>query len=272
MVPIVAGLLMGAAMGGGIAALQKKDILQGALMGGIGGALGGAFMPAAGGVAGATQGPITEGATSALTSAASQAPGTLPVVGTEFGVQGAMAGGAPLPGAPLPGVATGGSGLFSGGFGNFVSANKYPLIGGLAGGMMAPGKDPEPADQGNIYSTTFSQERNPEFGKVAGAAYFKPQQYSDGTYTKVGDYNPTMAATGGLVALAEGGQALELAPYRPVETNRYSAPVRAIHPAITDYNAQLMQRADQQYNKNLRPLPIPVVIVQHMPAGFTDAG
>jgi hypothetical protein len=36
---------MGAAMGGGIAALQKKDILQGALMGGVGGALGGAFMP-----------------------------------------------------------------------------------------------------------------------------------------------------------------------------------------------------------------------------------
>ena len=49
MIPIVAGLLMGAAMGGGIAALQKKDILQGALMGGVGGALGGAQGVGAGG-------------------------------------------------------------------------------------------------------------------------------------------------------------------------------------------------------------------------------
>ena len=63
MVPIVAGLLMGAALGGGIAALQKKDVLQGALMGGIGGALGGAFMPAAG-AAGAV--PTTEAAAGAL--------------------------------------------------------------------------------------------------------------------------------------------------------------------------------------------------------------
>ena len=60
MIPIVAGLLMGAAMGGGIAALQKKNILEGALMGAAGGALGGVLMPGAG-AAGAIA-PAAEGA------------------------------------------------------------------------------------------------------------------------------------------------------------------------------------------------------------------
>ena len=58
--PILAGLAIGALMGGGIAALQKKDILQGALMGGVGGALGGAFMPGiAGGLGGTASGGLT---------------------------------------------------------------------------------------------------------------------------------------------------------------------------------------------------------------------
>ena len=51
MIPIVAGLLMGAAMGGGIAALQKKNVLEGALMGAVGGAAGSVLMPGAAAVA-----------------------------------------------------------------------------------------------------------------------------------------------------------------------------------------------------------------------------
>jgi hypothetical protein len=54
--PIMWGLAIGAAMGGGIAALQHKDVLTGALMGGATGALGGALAPSLGIVGGATEG------------------------------------------------------------------------------------------------------------------------------------------------------------------------------------------------------------------------
>jgi hypothetical protein len=228
MIPILAGLALGAAMGGGIAALQKKDILQGALMGGIGGALGGAFMPAASGIAGATQGAVTEGATSALTSAASQGAGALPTLGTEFGVQGAMAG---------TGGAGGVAGAGSGGIGSFLSANKYALGAGALGGMMAPAKEPEKQSGGNIYDMSFSQQQNPEFGQVAGAPAFTNQGYTTNSITPVEDYKPTMMA-------ANGG----------IETQRYSTSTRTMDPAVADYNAQLMARANQQYNVNPRPL------------------
>lgn len=233
MIPIVAGLLMGAAMGGGIAALQKKDILQGALMGGVGGALGGAFMP---GVAGAAVGEgvagtaATEAAGSALSSAASPTQ-----LGTEFGIQGA------LPGASNAATATT-PGLFgsSGGIGNFLSQNKYALAGGLAGGMMAPGEKPPSPEQGNIRDFTFSQEQNPLFGQP-GQSYFTNQKYTAGAVTPVEDYT---AANGGIIALAEGGQ-----------TDRYTRPMRTVDPAVTAYNQQLMELANQQYNINARPAP-----------------
>lgn len=66
--PIMWGLAIGAAMGGGIAALQGKkmdDVLKGAVIGGATGALGGgisSLMPAATGVTGAAT--VAEGATS----------------------------------------------------------------------------------------------------------------------------------------------------------------------------------------------------------------
>lgn len=276
MLPILVGLGIGAALGGGIAALQKKDILQGALMGGIGGALGGAFAPAASAgtvvgegvasglapVSAGEVGGVLANPSNMFTGAAGSGAGvtglTAPTATSLAGMGGGTGIVAPQTaslglggGAP---VASGGSGIFSGGFGNFVGANKYALAGGALGGMMAPGEEPKPAEQGNIRDYTYSQTRNPEFGAVAGAPYFN-QGYTAGAVTPVEDYT---AADGGIIALAEGGRALELQPYQPVETQRYATPVRAIHPAVTDYNAQLLQRADQQYNKNLRPLPIQV--------------
>jgi hypothetical protein len=253
MVPIVAGLLMGAAMGGGIAALQKKDILQGALMGGIGGALGGAFMPAAGvggaaaesslagtlageagsqGIgaafnAGAANPAIVEGGMSGLHGAAME--------GGALGVKQGVMTGAVQPAAVTPGLFGG-----SGGIGNFLSQNKYALAGGLAGGMMAPGQEPDPADQGNIRDYTFSQEKNPLFGQP-GQDYFSSQGYTAGAVTPVKDYNK---ANGGIIALAEGGQ-----------TDRYTRPMRTVDPAVTAYNQQLMELANQQYNVNPRPAP-----------------
>jgi hypothetical protein len=204
--PILAGLALGALMGGGIAALQKKDILQGALMGGIGGAVGGAFMPGvAGGVVGegvasGVAPAVAEGATSSIL-AGSPGAGVL-VNNTPLMTQAI----APAVAPSFAPAAVAGAGGGGGGLGSFLGANKYVLGGGALGGMLAGDKEPNPSDQGNIYTTEFSQERNPEFGMVAGAPYFKPQQYAAGSYSKAKDYDPTMsAATGGLVALAEGG-------------------------------------------------------------------
>jgi hypothetical protein len=245
MIPIVAGLLMGAAMGGGIAALQKKDVLQGALMGAAGGALGGAFMP---GVAGAVGGEAvgtaaaTEAAGSALSSAAT--PG---IAGSEFGVQGILSNVGPN--AVAPTAVSSGPGMFGGGIGNFLSQNKYALAGGAVGGMMAPGEKPPSPEQGNIYTTQFSQDVNPNFG-APGEDYFSKQAYAPGTFTPVKDYKPTQfAANGGIIALAEGGG---------LETQRYSQPTRQVAPEVAAYNARMMEMANQQYNVNPRPGPMQV--------------
>ena len=250
MIPIVAGLLMGAAMGGGIAALQKKDILQGALMGGVGGALGGAFMP---GVAGAAAGEtvastvapaVAEGATSSIFA---NAPGT-----------GAMVNGTPLlstpavtstvtPAATAP-VTAGAGSLFEGGIGNFLSQNKGALMGGGLGGMLARTKEPDQKSEGNVYDMTFSQQRNPLFGQP-GQEAFTNQRYATNSVTPVEDYKPTMtAANGGIIALAEGGQS-------GIEMQRYDRPMRQVAPEVAAYNAKLMERANQQYNINLPPAP-----------------
>jgi hypothetical protein len=291
MVPIVAGLLMGAAMGGGIAALQKKDILQGALMGGIGGALGGAFMPAAGGIGGAAAESSLAGTLAGEAGVQSLAQGSLgeamkvgaldPVM-LESGTSGLQGAAMEVGGLGIkPGIATGAippattGGVFgnlggSGGIGNFLSQNKYALAGGVAGGMMAPNQEPEPADQGNIYTTQFSQEKNPNFGGQ-GENYFSSQAYAPGTYTPVGDYKPTqMAANGGIIALAEGG-GIDMQDYglfgaQPgLEMPRYSQPVRQLAPEVAAYNQQMMGRANQQYNINARPGPMQV-------AGFDKPG
>jgi len=267
MVPIVAGLLMGAALGGGIAALQKKDVLQGALMGGVGGALGGAFMPAAAAapVAGAVEGAaasgfgatgLSQGATAGAVNAfESQLPGLASnVVGTggTAGI-GAMApmgtiqaGTSGIPGA---------GGLFgSGGIGNFLSQNKYALAGGALGGMMAPGQEPDKPDEGNIRDFTFNREVNPLFGQP-GQPYFT-DSYTAGSVTPVEDYNK---ANGGIIALADGGKPEDYRPpeFNPAATQQYSV-VRPVDPAVQAYNQQLMQRANQQYNINARPAAIQV--------------
>jgi hypothetical protein len=137
----------------------------------------------------------------------------------------------------------------SGGIGSFLSANKGALMGGLGGGMLASNKAEDPGDQGNIYTTQFSQEQNPNFG-APGEDYFSKQAYAPGTYTPVSDYKPTqMAANGGIIALAEGGG---------LETQRYSQPTRQVAPEVAAYNAQMMERANQQYNVNPRPGPMQV--------------
>jgi hypothetical protein len=282
MVPIVAGLLMGAALGGGIAALQKKDVLQGALMGGIGGALGGAFMPAAGGIAGATEGAVAGGiggglegvagasimnpavGASGLGAGAASAPsilgqnvltnsvtsGGIPSVLGSSAVNAA----APMTVAPLatPALGTATTAAASQPFsiGNFLTQNKYALAGGALGGMMAPGEEPDKPDEGNIRDYTFNREMNPLFGQP-GQPYFK-DSYTAGAVTPVEDYNK---ADGGIVGLAEGGnpQDYRVAAMTPADANMYQPAVSRMTPEVAAYNQQMMQRANQQYNINPRP-------------------
>jgi hypothetical protein len=282
MVPIVAGLLMGAAMGGGIAALQGKDVLKGALMGGVGGALGGVLMPAVAGATGSVAGGAATGEALATTAGAlgnvsgtelinqgilSTAGNLTPTGAAQFmgssggfqalpgmtdGVTGAISGQIPVPvpptpastGLPTPSI----TGLFdrdrgsSGGIGNFLTQNKGALMGGVAGGMMAPGQEPDQPSEGNIRDYTFSQERNPLFGQP-GQSAFTNQRFTAGAVTPVEDYK---MANGGIIALAEGGG---------LETQRYERPVRQMAPEVAAYNAKLMERANQQYNVNLPPAP-----------------
>lgn len=300
MIPIVAGLLMGAAMGGGIAALQKKDILQGALMGGIGGALGGAFMP---GVAGAAVGegvgaaagsglaPVGAGEIggalanpSGLFTGATGSGAGAGITGLTAPTGASLAGMGGGTGITMPATTSlglgggapataGSSSLFggAGNIGNFLSQNKYALAGGALGGMMAPGEKPPSPEQGNIREFDFNPgERNPLFGNPGESYYTADRGFTAGAVTPVEDYT---AANGGIIALAEGG-----AP--GIETQRYARPVRTVDPAVAAYNAQIMERANQQYNVNLRPGPnqvpgsvgyvAPVPRAKKEPVEYTD--
>jgi len=266
MLPILIGLGIGALMGGGIAALQKKNVLEGALLGGAMGAGGAMLAPAAAGIGvgaagagagagaagagvGATGAAGAAGVAGAGTTAASGAASLFPT--TLGGATGAAGGAGGVSSILVPGATTGvlaaptvaGAGAGAGtGIGGFLGANQYALLGGLGGGMMASGQKPPSPDQGNIYTTEFSQEKNPNFG-APGESYYDNQQYAGGTFTPVGDYKPNqMAANGGIIALAEGG-----------DVDRYTRQERTVDPAVTAYNAQLMERANQQYNVNPRP-------------------
>jgi len=294
MVPIVAGLALGALMGGGIAALQKKDILQGALMGAAGGALGGAFAPAAGGIAGATEATAssllpTAGAetTSALlanpqgmfTGAAGSGAGVTGITAPTATSLAGMGGGTGIV-APqtaslgFSGVAPVASSPFN--IGNFLTDNKYALAGGVLGGSMAPGEEPDKPDEGNVYDYGFDQQLNPRRNEP-GQSYYT-QRYNLKGVQSAEDYDPTkFAANGGIIALANGGdtgyQSLRLDPYGPAAVNRYGPNVRPVTPEVEAYNQQLMQRANQQYNINppLVPMQIPGMAVNAQPTTASAA-
>jgi hypothetical protein len=272
MIPIVAGLLMGAAMGGGIAALQKKNVLEGALMGAVGGAAGSFLMPAAG-AAGALGGEAvgTAGASilnpavgaSGMGASTASAPS---LFGQNVLTNSVTSGGfpsvigpsavnvaAPMTVAPLTTPALGatttsaGSGignLFEGGIGEFLSQNKGALTGGGLGGMLARTNEEEEKSKGNIREFGFNPgERNPLFGQQGEKYYTADRGFTPGKVTPVEDYT---AANGGIIALAEGGD---------LETQRYERPMRQVAPEVAAYNAQLMERANAQYNINPRPGP-----------------
>jgi hypothetical protein len=260
-------------MGGGIAALQKKDVLQGALMGAAGGALGGAFAPAAGAAGAAGSGAA--GTTAGTATAVNAFEAALPGMAGEIGGVGAMApmgtlqagtsgiGSLSASGVPAltsTGGAVPGSGMFSGGIGNFLSQNKFALAGGALGGSMAPGEEPDKPDEGNVYDYGFDQQLNPRRNEP-GQSYYT-QRYNLKGVQSAEDYDPTkFAANGGIIALAEGGnpQDYRVPEMIPAQTNTYAPNIRRIAPEVAAYNQQMMQRANQQYNINPRPAALQVM-------------
>ena len=248
---IVTGMAIGAVVGGGSAALQNKDVLQGALMGGVVGGVSGGI-----GSLGTTA--ATTAGEAALASAgenalASSTAGELGfsaagnVAGNVAGESVGAAGGSGI-GALTGGEATNfmGTGAlptrmapaFDYGAGNassqiyadatpaqnvssfFNTAKNYygdnqGTIGlaGLAGGMAPNTDQPEEYDMGTIRPYTYSAGLNPGY-TGAGTPYFN-QRYTAGT--------PYAAAEGGIMRLANGGS------------------------AVSAYNKILADRAQQEY-------------------------
>ena len=227
MEPLLIGAALGAGVGGATASLSGGNVLQGALMGGLtGGATGGL-----GGLAGGAGG-VAGGATASGIGSTAGGAGAL-----AFPVSAGTSVAAPLASGVTSGVAG------AGGISGLLSQYQYPLMGGLAGGVLGGAAQPESSDDqdlGNIREYSFEQEANPLFGNP-GEAYFKTQQFNPGTVTPAGSYGK---ANGGIIALADGG-----------DVDRYTRPIRTADPAVAAYNAQLMERANQQYNVNARPGP-----------------
>lgn len=218
-IPGVGPLAAGALVGGGTA-LATGNIEKGLLAGlgaaggaGLGGSLQGLGTAAQAGAAGGAE-LIESGTTGALGSAMEQGalnPAT--TSGSTFGAGLQQAFNAPT---------------------QFLSSNARNLAMAatpmLAGGLGQTEAAPPPEDEGNIRQYTYTQEANPEFG-LPGQPYFN-QYYTPGPVT------PANQFTG----FAEGGIADLKKPY--------SQPTRTVDPAVTEYNARLMERAQAEYNQS----------------------
>jgi hypothetical protein len=223
------GLAIGAAMGGGIAALRggkTDDILKGALMGGATGAIGGgisSLMPAAtGSVAGAAT--VAAPASTALTGGtaasavspalAAQAPSmsslfanaSAPLSGITSSVPTIASTGTNL--AASQAANSAGTGFFSSGIGKTLADNKG-MLGAGALGLLALNK-PSSSNQSDqqtdsyIRPYEFKQVENPDYQGV-GTPYFK-QSYTAKTPIKASEFGATTVANGGIIRMAEGGE------------------------------------------------------------------
>lgn len=275
--PIMSGLaigaLIGAGVGGASAALQHKDIGQGALYGGlmgaatggIGGAMGGAGAAVGEGVVGSAVGdvagstianvPINAGIdtlgsvgnvaldqagnviqpSSLLNTGAVNAANTLTTPGIN-GIQNVgLSSGQASPGFT-------GFDAFKSDPMKYLGENKMLLGAGAIGGSMANTNQPKGPDMGTIRPYQYTAGLNPGY-TGSGTPYFNQSYKALPTYA---------AAEGGIVGLAGGGS------------------------AVSDYNNMLMQRAQQEYI-NSPQLPafrsqLPVTTVQAAQPAPTAGG
>jgi hypothetical protein len=303
------GLAIGAAMGGGIAALRggkTEDILKGAAIGGATGALGGGISSlasaGAGGVAGgvgstaANVAPSTimAGAeTSAISPAlAAQAPSMTSMFPNAAGSLSGVTSGAPTIAntALNQGIASQaapvGTGFFDSGVGKFISDNKMPLGIGAAGllALNKPSSSSQSDQQTDSYIRPyeFKQVENPDY-QGAGTPYFK-QSYTAKTPIKSSDFGATTVANGGAIRMAEGGEVPTTQEQRDNRTNptlealavmqqaqqSYQPPAPAVSQGITQPLVQpQMAQIQQQYAAPQRQAP---AAFQYEAPAFTKYG
>lgn len=87
-------------------------------------------------------------------------------------------------------------------------------------------------DDSMIRPYTYSQEVNPLFG-MPGQSYYSSQSFTPQTPVPANDFSGFKQ--GGITSLAVGGE------------SRYQQPTKTVDPAVTEYNQQLMQRAQKEY-------------------------
>ena len=224
MFPILMGLAIGAAMGGGIAALRggkTDDILKGALIGGATGAIGGGIAPLLSGGAAGTAGAVNAfeaalpgAGADVIGASGSQGIGAMAPMGAT-GQPLTSAGGfvptSALSNVPssavLPTPQAAGKGLFDSGIGKFISDNKMPLGLGAAGLLMAnkgSSQSSQPESDSYIRPYEYSQVENPDY-QGAGTPYFK-QSFTAKAPIKAKDFGATTVANGGIIRMAEGGE------------------------------------------------------------------
>jgi hypothetical protein len=224
-IPGVGPLAAGALVGGGTA-LATGNIEKGLLAGlgaaggaGLGGSLTAAGAAAPGSSAMASLGD--EALTSGLMGSAKDIAATAPMSAAPTG----FAANASNAGLGIQ-QAFGAPGQFLANNATNLAMAATPL---LAGGLGQSAPPPAPEAEGNIRQFDYTQEVNPQFG-LPGQPYFN-QYYTPGPVT------PASQFTG----FAEGGIADLKKPY--------TQPTRTVDPAVTEYNANLMQRAQAEYNQ-----------------------
>jgi len=233
MFPILMGLAIGAAMGGGIAALRggkTDDILKGALIGGATGAIGGGIAPLLSGGAGAGVGAATVATEAApiVTSEAilANAGAATNPIATNTGTEVISSGGANLglkapvpsgwgmpstnfgadavvaqgPGIRMPAPDTSSliagkqPGIFDSGFGKFLSENKMPLGLGAAGLLAL-----KPQGSGG--------NQNQDQDSFVRPYDYDPdtQVFTPKTPIKASEFGSRTLANGGAIRMDEGG-------------------------------------------------------------------
>jgi hypothetical protein len=276
---IVTGMAIGAVVGGGAAALQKKDILQGALMGGVTGAVTGGIGSL--GTSAATTAATTAGE-SALASGATDAIGSsvlnstaspissgiegLGAVGQNAGIStfnpsgmsglsipqnfgSSIAAGNPSLSVPTsmanaPALAPPSSNPFFADPMKYLGDNKMSIgLAGLAGGMAPAANQSNAGQEDTTYHPyTYSANLNPGY-TGAGTSYF------DQGYKKLPTYT---AANGGIMSLAEGGGAA------PTDSTVPAKPVKK-EPTLADYLA-----ATRTASANARNIEMPTMQAQYI--------
>lgn len=252
--PIMWGLAIGAAMGGGIAALRggkTEDILKGAAIGGATGALGGGISSlASAGTAGTAGGagagvanvapgagasilenagastisPALAGQSSSMTSLFPNAAGSLS--GVSSGVPTIASTGTNLAASQAAPV---GTGFFDSGIGKTLYDNKG-ILGAGALGLLAlnkPSSNNQSDQQTDSYIRPyeFKQVENPDY-QGAGTPYFK-QSYTAKAPIKSSEFGATTVANGGAIRMAEGGDP-EVATTEQQRENRTNPTLEAL--------------------------------------------